>query len=1578
MPVWSQPTDITSSLAAQNIHLLRFGPGTGVALGGGELLVCGTTLADTNTNTVSASDLACVVGTDTATTAGLKLRVAGRFSHPGGIQAVAMAILHNGSIVFSLRVAGGLLFARSDDSGTSILSPSSLVMPLPAASCNSALAVLPNGQLALARSIDRRMSIMLQNESGAAGPWNPVATDLWPSGQAGCSGLASMGDGRLGLLFEQRFDDWPCKLASAPERILFSMAPSSSGTPPLPPPPPVIPLVQPLAGLGRWKTDDALGANLGPTGAEQLCRDYVKRSANATWREPQGALTFPYLVPAGPYTQCWDWDSVFLGTATLNFGAGEYFAGAMKNFFAATNLSDGSVTGCLTTTLPTVCSSSTKYHDALHHAKPILIQGAWASVGGGGAAAFETFKPAMEALLGFWDRQPRRDPLTGLRTWHDQMESGADNCVLSECPNPRSTDCWTDNQAFTLASADVITMLQREHVAFALFSEEWAAAATTANLRAGHLAAASEHRAAADTLTAVLNERLWREDLGFHQAWNVTAKAPILSRTYVIGFPLWAGLVNASQAAAIARTLSQPDMLSAVGLRSTSSSDPRYNNDNEIVPYSNWRGPMWVNANALTCYGLMRYGFHDLAIDIATRVTTRLAADLRNTTQWHEAYSTGADRSALAVPGFLSWDTLVADLLSNLRNKINPFELKKHRRPSASMSKSDERSTQQDARKPLAAHQVLIDPLGAAAAALPPPNGAAVKTDDFHPVRQIVGRWTSPPQKAPSTMVTDGPLLGNGDLGAVLGGVQFDRARCSCGLTYFLGKQDFWTQQAIGDLAGTGPGEIFMQHVAAGQLSLSFALVDATAAAAACGASQSDGDFAATQDLWSARVNTSLSFGSSFITETSALIDADENVLLSRLTTNRDVLMTLSLVTPNRYGLPSEASATSNTISLARQSNKWVNNGAVLSECSPLVLNVAAARFFQIDSSGILGQLLNQTSTAGPSMCMWLAGDLDEAQPHQSRGDIISMAPCGQTGTGWRFDNATGTIVSADKSGVCVGYYIGSAPLQHLQPDGIQPVPCNGSAAGKYGLVWTAISSANGTVSLQARNTSFSVDPVTAATPDGSKGLPIRSAEGLCLSVVRPNLNISLGIATALSDGDDIVPFSASPVIHNALLDGDCRFPSAKQCEQTYSATINFTLKAGKEYTLRIAAETTRTSGVSVDSSAVRRATARVRGVSPAKLEASHAARWKQFWNASAVSLGPKRSTLESFWYGSQYMLNSMARNGGTITGLLGPFSTLDPVGWADGITLDYNAEANLYGAASSNHAGVMNSYFPTLLAAIPLGKARASLPSWHLGGHESTGSHGQQTEAMGCGCSEYNHCVLDVDKRACPEGFGGYDGIELPLQLGGFAELHSSPDGALRSVGAMASGPFIEYYEHTLDPDFLRDHAYPFVSGVARFYASYIVKDPQTDKYEVPHSCAQEFCSAQGTSAQAKPPGSDPKMWQPQRSPTIDLSYAKWILSTVASWAATLGVDADEAKWWHSISSELADYPVAAWSGGTIPRKGSLGGCEDVFPWAAASNCTGFAESTNTDTNESAFIAANFQWPIANFAPIHPTGREC
>ena len=54
--------------------------------------------------------------------------------------------------------------------------------------------------------------------------------------------------------------------------------------------------------------------------------------------------------------------------------------------------------------------------------------------------------------------------------------------------------------------------------------------------------------------------------------------------------------------------------------------------------YSNWRGPVWVVANAVAAYGLATHGFKDQALDLAHRTTAALANDLRATGTWHECF----------------------------------------------------------------------------------------------------------------------------------------------------------------------------------------------------------------------------------------------------------------------------------------------------------------------------------------------------------------------------------------------------------------------------------------------------------------------------------------------------------------------------------------------------------------------------------------------------------------------------------------------------------------------------------------------------------------------------------------------------------------------------------------------------------------------------------------------------------------------------------------------------------------------------------------------------------------------------
>ena len=199
----------------------------------------------------------------------------------------------------------------------------------------------------------------------------------------------------------------------------------------------------------------------------ELVRAHIRALAASTFHEPEGLLRFPYIVPGGFYSQLWCWDAIFAGIGGLSFGSARYLSGSVMNFFAAT-AADGSVPGCLT---PSGASPTLK------HAKPVLIWGALAAARAMGD--FEQFVPWREAMarqLQYWAAQ-RKDTATGLHVWHDVMESGADNLPYYEPPSAHTAGWDEARDARRVASPDLQTFLAREHTAFAVFLETWAAAA---------------------------------------------------------------------------------------------------------------------------------------------------------------------------------------------------------------------------------------------------------------------------------------------------------------------------------------------------------------------------------------------------------------------------------------------------------------------------------------------------------------------------------------------------------------------------------------------------------------------------------------------------------------------------------------------------------------------------------------------------------------------------------------------------------------------------------------------------------------------------------------------------------------------------------------------------------------------------------------------------------------------------------------------------------------------------------------------------------------------------------------------
>ena len=85
--------------------------------------------------------------------------------------------------------------------------------------------------------------------------------------------------------------------------------------------------------------------------------------------------------------------------------------------------------------------------------------------------------------------------------------------------------------------------------------------------------------------------------------------------------------------------LNPAEMRAPAGFRSLAKSDSAYNNDATIDPYSDWRGPIWINASLLDWIALRRYGFHAEAHWPALTLAGAVHRDIAQWGSMHEDYS---------------------------------------------------------------------------------------------------------------------------------------------------------------------------------------------------------------------------------------------------------------------------------------------------------------------------------------------------------------------------------------------------------------------------------------------------------------------------------------------------------------------------------------------------------------------------------------------------------------------------------------------------------------------------------------------------------------------------------------------------------------------------------------------------------------------------------------------------------------------------------------------------------------------------------------------------------------------------
>lgn len=165
-----------------------------------------------------------------------------------------------------------------------------------------------------------------------------------------------------------------------------------------------------------------------------------------------------------------------------------------------------------------------------------------------------------------------------------------------------------------------------------------------------------ELRTEVETLTAIINDKLWDKETAFYyDLWKDGRRNGVKS----IGayWALLAGVVPGERLDAFVAHLANPAEFNRPHpIPSLSADHPDYS-----VAGSYWRGGVWAPTNYMVLKGLRRNGYHDLAYDIALRHVEMVTQVFRETgTLWENYAPEGAKPGDPAKPDFVGWTGLSA------------------------------------------------------------------------------------------------------------------------------------------------------------------------------------------------------------------------------------------------------------------------------------------------------------------------------------------------------------------------------------------------------------------------------------------------------------------------------------------------------------------------------------------------------------------------------------------------------------------------------------------------------------------------------------------------------------------------------------------------------------------------------------------------------------------------------------------------------------------------------------------------------------------------------------------------------
>lgn len=258
----------------------------------------------------------------------------------------------------------------------------------------------------------------------------------------------------------------------------------------------------------------------------------------------------------------------------------------------------------------------------------------------------------------------------------------------------------------------------------------------------------------------------------------------------------------------------------------------------------------------------------------------------------------------------------------------------------------------------------------------------------------------------------------------------------------------------------------------------------------------------------------------------------------------------------------------------------------------------------------------------------------------------------------------------------------------------------------------------------------------------------------------------------------------------------------------------------------------------------------------PATDSSTHVAWWKNFWSKSSIRIPD--SVLEKQWYLEQYKLGSASRRGSPPISLQAVWTAdngrIPP--WKGDFHHDLNTQLSYWPAYSSNHLEEAQVYI----------------------------DHLEENKAN---YKRYTKLYFGAEGLAVP-GVTTLDGTEM----GGWIQYSLSP-----TVSAWLSQHYYLQWRYSMDRNFLREIAYPWIRDVSTFLEKITILDKNGHR-KLPISSSPEI---NDNSINA---------WFLQNT-NYDLALMKLNLQLAASLALELGLR-NEAKHWQNVLSEFDEFALS------------------------------------------------------------------